>query len=204
MVPINSCSLRRCIAVVVITLSSSATCQTPDQLARLANPATTDAERTELIARGSHDPVMRGGLGRALPGMLLAARNGSVIASEAGLAGALKLESTIPALVDRLTDRIGMETMTTLYRSYQMLDDPVARALYEIGRPALPALAEALRSSNYLQRSRAMSVLVLMDTNESRAVLQAHLAAEPDPHLRQYLQLNLDRQEKLPQRVAHP
>jgi hypothetical protein len=195
--------MKRLLAAFLLALSLAATCQSSDQLARLANPATTDAERTELIARGSHDPSMRSGLSRALPAMLLAAQNNNVVASEARLAGGLKLESTIPALVARLADHIGMENMTTIYRGSQLLDDPVARALYEIRRPALPALTEALKSSNYLQRSRAMGVLVLTDTEESQAILRTHLPVEPDSHLRHYLELNLDRQAKQG-RVAHP
>ncbi len=91
-----------------------------------------------------------------------------------------------------------MMTMTTMSMSYELLDDPVARALYEIGSPALPALAEALKSPNYLQRSRAMGVLVLTDTDESQAILRAHLSVEPDPHLRHYLEFNLDQQAKRP------
>ena len=86
----------------VLALAPPAVGQTSEQLPRLTNPATTDAERSELIARCSKDPQLRAGLDRVLPSMLKAAPTDNVMESEAKLAGALKLENTIPALVARL------------------------------------------------------------------------------------------------------
>jgi hypothetical protein len=190
----------------LLALAPLAIAQTSEQLARLTNPATTDAERTELIARGSHDPHVRAGLGRLLPLMLLSAPNDNVMESEAKLAGALKLESTIPSLVALLAHPIHMSG--GMYATTQLLDDPVARALYDIGPPALPALAQALKSSNGGQRTRAIQVLVLTDSDESRAILQAHVPVEPDESLRRYLRGNLAWQAShpavVPERIPTP
>ncbi len=190
----------------LLVLAPLAIGQTSEQFSRLASPATTDAARSELIASGSRDPQVRSSLGRVLPSMLQAARNDAVMESEAKLAGALKLESTIPALVTLLAHPIHM--VGGLYVSTQLLADPVARALYDIGPPALPALAEALKSSNVVQRTRAMQILVLTDSDKSRAILQAHVPAEPDEHLRHYLQSNLAWQAShptvVPERVPTP
>lgn len=190
----------------LLLLAPLAICQTSEQLARLTNLAATDAARNELISRGSHDPQLRANLSRALPSMLNSAPNDAVMESEAKLAGALKLESTIPSLVALLAHPIHMSG--GMYATTQLLDDPVARALYDIGQPALPALAQALKSSNGGQRTRAMQVLVLTDSNESRTILQAHVLVEPDEHLRRYLQSNLASQTShpavVPERIPAP
>ncbi len=177
-----------------------AICQTPQQLARLGNPVTTTAGRSELIAQGAADPQVRSGLGRVLPSMLQSAPNDAVMESEAKLAGALRLESTIPALVTLLAHPIHM--VGGLYVSTQLLNDPVARALYDMGPPALPALAEALKSPNVLQRTRAMEVLLLTNSDRSRAILQAHVPVEPDESLRNYLRGNLAWQASHPAVVS--
>jgi hypothetical protein len=180
----------------LLAVAPLAICQTAQQKARLTNPATTDAERTELISRAATDPQLRSSLGRMLPSMLSAEKNITVMESEAKLAGALKLETTIPALVSLLARQIPMSG--GMYASAQLLDDPVARALYDIGKPAIPALAEALKSPSRLQRTRAMQVLVLTDSDESQAILQAHVPVEPDESLRRYLRGNLAWQESHP------
>jgi hypothetical protein len=186
----------------LLALAPLAIGQNSEQLSRLTNPATTNAELAELIARGSHDPQVRSTLGRELPSMLQSAPNDAVMESEAKLAGALRLESTVPALVSLLCHPISM--VSDMYASHELLDDPVARALYDIGPSALPTLAEALKSSNYLQRSRAMGVLVLTDSDQSRAILQAHLPSEPDAHLREYLRFHLTSQTQHPGHATHP
>jgi hypothetical protein len=189
-------------AASLLALSFIAKGQSSEQLLRLTNRATTDAERTELIARGSNNPQLRAGLNRVLPSMLNSAPNDAVMESEAKLAGALRLESTTPALVSLLSHPISM--VSDMYASYELIDDPIARALYEIGPPALPALAEALKSHTYLQRTRAMQVLVLTNTDQSRAILQAHLPSEPDAHLRDYLRFHLTSQAQQSAHAKHP
>jgi hypothetical protein len=138
--------------------------------------------------------------------MLQSAPNDAVMESEAKLAGALKLQSTIPALVTLLAHPIPMSG--GLYVSAELLDDPVARALYDIGPPALPALGQALKSPNFEQRSRAMHVLVLTNTDQSRGFLQAHIPVEPDESLRRYLRGSLAWQAShpavVPERIPTP
>jgi HEAT repeat protein len=160
-------------------------------LAALADPATTVDAATRLTALGNSQPEVRKIVGRELPAMLLETKHVLVVQNEARVAGALRLESTIPSLIQLLSWYNGdLNTTRTTY--HQLLDDPVARALYEIGAPAEPALKEALESKDIKTRVRVVNVLVLTNTSESRAILRKHLEKEPSPQLKKSIQLNLN------------
>jgi hypothetical protein len=158
-------------------------------LSALADPATTTNAASLLITIGKSRKDVRLQVGRELPLMLLQTKNVPVVQSEAKVAGALQLESTIPSLIQLLNwfNFDGNATMTT---TLELTGDPVARALYEIGTPAELPLAPILESKNRMAKDRAMSILVLRNTPESRAILEKHLATETDPHFRDYLTAN--------------
>ncbi len=78
---------------------------------------------------------------------------------------------------------------------YELRTDPVARALYEIGTPAEPALKEALESKDIETRIRVVNILVLTNTLESRVILRQHIEKEPNPQLKKSIQHNLSRLE---------
>jgi hypothetical protein len=155
-------------------------------LSALAEPATTTDAASRLITLGKAQKDVRLQVGRELPPMLLQTKNVPVVQSEAKVAGALQLDSTIPSLIQLLNwfNFDGNATMTT---TLELTGDPVARALYEIGAPAELPLAPILESKNRMAKDRAMRILVLRNTPESRAILEKHLAIETDPRLRAYL-----------------
>lgn len=64
-------------------------------LAALADPVTTVDASTRLITLGRSQPEIRRQVAQELPGMLLETKNVPVVQSEANVAGALRLESTI-------------------------------------------------------------------------------------------------------------
>ena len=101
-----------------------------------------------------------------------------VVQNEATLAGWLKFNSTIPSLIQLL--RYRNYNGGGLTAQQELWADPIARALFEIGKPALPALAEALNSDSRDVRSRVDDILFLTNTPESRAILEKHLPHEPD------------------------
>jgi PBS lyase HEAT-like repeat len=58
---------------------------------------------------------------------------------------------------------------------------PAAKALYEIGDPAIPALQRVLNSGSSGEHARAVRVLCIIHTPKSKAVLQDDLPLETDP-----------------------
>jgi hypothetical protein len=155
----------------------------------LADPATTVDASTRLITLGNFQPEIRQQVNHELPGMLLQTKNVPVVQNEAKVAGALRLESTIPSLIQLLSWFNG-DLNTTMTTSHRLLDDPVARALYQIGGPSERPLAEVLNGKNQLAKGRAMSILILRGTPESRSILEKHLSTETDPHFKNYLIAN--------------
>lgn len=159
-------------------------------LAALADPATTSEAASRLINLSRSDSSVRSNLAGSLPAMLLQTRNMDVVRSEAKLAGALRIETAIPSLI-RLLSGPNYEGAGSLSTRRELENDPVARALFDIGKPALPALKEALKSNDRETRGRAAGILVLTNTPETQAILRDHIAVEPDGGLRAYIRGNL-------------
>jgi HEAT repeat protein len=166
-------------------------------LSELKAPETTKQAASNLISIGESQPAVRNVLNDELPKMLLQAIDLDVMQSEAMVAGNLRLEAAISPLVQLLdkppnsfkskTWRLEDQTLT---RYAELRDDPVARALYEIGPSAIPALSVPLESKSSDVRKRAIRVLLAMKTPESRALLERHLPRENDADLRGYLIAN--------------
>jgi hypothetical protein len=176
----------------VMTCFAQSSNDVKELLKELANPATTSDTASRLIKLAHSQTEIRRFISQELPTMLLQTRDVSVVQSEAKVAGALRLESTIPSLI-KLLSWFNYDGNTTLSEMSQLKNDPVARALYEIGTPAEPALSEALESKDLETRSRVLDILVLRGTPECRAILRQHLEKEPDSHLKKFIQLNLDK-----------
>jgi hypothetical protein len=68
-----------------------------------------------------------------------------------------------------------------------LASDPVGEALYEIGDPAVPALASLLEhSGDSTDRWRAARVLWNIDSPLSRKVMHTTLEHESDPAIKQF------------------
>ena len=121
--------------------------------------------------------------------MLLEARSVQVIQNEARVAGALRIESTIPSLIQLLSS-VNFDLNTTMTRGWELRDDPVARALYDMGAPAEQPVADALYSKDREKRNRAAHILVLRNTPRSRALLDTYLHTDIDEPMKAYLNAN--------------
>jgi hypothetical protein len=181
--------------LISVSLALASPGQSTHDLASLAVPATTAEARSHLLELGRSDPGVRALLSSNLPAMLLAAKDLYVVRSEAQLAGELKIEAAIPSLIQLLggRNRIGGGSINA---RYELKDDPVARALYEMGEPALPALTNALKSDSREKRERTEAILILTNTSQTRDILGQHLRSEPDAQLRAYLRANGIRDKK--------
>jgi hypothetical protein len=201
-------------AAVTIILAMCACSKRPELLNQLAAPATTETARNQLIKKCGDDPDLKAEIAKDLPAMLAQTPYDIATESEAELAGALKITSTIPELVQLLGRSHPPPPVHNLISERELRDDTIARALYEIGRPAYPALAAALNSPDKEKRARIMSILVLASYDhdkEAKQILSDHQSVEPDPHLRDYIAANLAWWAAHPQtnsggggRVPHP
>jgi HEAT repeat protein len=176
----------------IMTCFAQSSDDVKELLKELANPATTSNAASRLIKVAHAYTEPRKLINQQLPTMLLQTRDVPVVQSEAKVAGALRLESAIPSLI-QLLSWFNYDGNTTLSGMSQLKYDPVARALYEIGGPADPALSEALESNDLETRRRVASILVLRNTPETKTILRKHLDKEPDSHLKNFIQLNLDK-----------
>ena len=157
--------------------------------ALLLDPVQTAEGRARLVEISGRDPAAREELSSRLPGLLLTEKNIAVLQNEAKLAGELGLTSAIPALV-HLLDSFNYDGNSGLSERYYLMNDPVARALFELGPASVPNLAEALKEGNRDAKLRAGQVLVLMKSPESQAVLSRQLRIDDDPHFRRFLIAN--------------
>jgi HEAT repeat protein len=161
-----------------------------DLLHDLANHETTASAATQIIMASESQPELKQILSAKLPRMLAEAKDTQVLWSEASVAAKLKILSTIPVLIELLDQPNLVFEAHTMTRYAELHDDPVGRALYEIGEPTISSLARPLESKRRDTRVRAMRILLLMKTPESRAVLEQYLPKENDADLRRYLIAN--------------
>jgi HEAT repeat protein len=189
-----------CILIsIVVAVQSQATPELQTLLVQLKAPETTHQSASKLMSISQSQPAVRNLLSDELPTMLVDNDDFDVMQAETMLAGDLKLETTIHSLVNLLNkpvhsfhsrkSRYILEDRT-LTRFAELRDDPVARALSEIGEPALPALSVPLESPSVDVRRRAIRILLRIKTPQSRAMLQQRVSKETDVELKKYLAAN--------------
>jgi hypothetical protein len=189
-----------CVLILnVVTAQSQPPSELRTLLVQLKTPETTQQSAAKLLSMSQSQPAVRNLLSDELPTMLIENNDFDVMQAETMLAGDLKLDTTIQPLVDLLNkpvhsfhsrkSRYILEDRT-LSRFAELRDDPVARALSEIGEPALPALSVPLESTSVDLRRRTIRILLRIKTPQSRAMLQRHVPKEPDAELKKYLAAN--------------
>lgn len=110
------------------------------------------------------------------------------------LAGELKIEETIPVLV-KLFDpaRYGGSALSTMTSRSRLDNDPVAKALVQIGQPAIGPVSGILEDNDKGQYTRMRAALVLYNMNspEANAALAHDLQTETDPRVRSFIEARL-------------
>jgi hypothetical protein len=170
----------------------------PSKLVRqLRSDQTTDNARDELLRLGKSDPSVRQYLAVHLPSVIESGPSTPVCSGNScepwlnavELGGHLKIDAAAPALAKWINWRspgpsgLSLEARLVFY--------PAARALIEIGDPAVPAVQYALDRGNSHERYRAVRVLNIIDSPSARAVLRKDLQHEPDPDLRAMIKRDL-------------
>jgi HEAT repeat protein len=99
------------------------------------------------------------------------------------IAGALKLVEASGPLANWISAEWGPGT-TSLGQTARLEDKPAAKALAEIGDPALPSLVEVLNHGGPGDREEAVLVLAKIHTSAARRALERLLGHEQDPTIR--------------------
>jgi HEAT repeat protein len=108
------------------------------------------------------------------------------------LAGELKAKEAIPALQEALSRQpFPAESYLTFAGVERLDNDIVAKALSQIGDPAIPALVNLLMSQVKGTRGRGVLILRNMNSDAARKALQDRLPHETDPNLNKLIQDSL-------------
>jgi hypothetical protein len=163
-----------------------------DIFERFLAPKTTDKAAQQLLRRAKSDPAARKYVAEHLPSVI---EKGPKEADEpwlnaVRLAGELKMSEATSAL----TRWVSLQTHGTVtMATWARLDRyPAAKALSQIGTPALPALAGVLEHGIAEERNAATRALDLIGSSEAKNILQKHLNEEQDPELRALIKNILD------------
>jgi hypothetical protein len=107
------------------------------------------------------------------------------------VAGDLKIAEATRALAKW----IGLNTggTVTLAEETRLELNPAAKALAQIGEPAIPALGGVLERGNLAERQVAIYALKLISSPHAKSVLRQHLGREVDPTLRDFIEKALVR-----------
>jgi hypothetical protein len=159
---------------------------------KLQSEKTTDEARKQLLQVGNSDPEVRRYLAAQLPPLIqrgpkscppseivdLTARWHSCPWYNAvELAGNLKISEASSALAPWIGWRSGGPFLPTL--EARLVFHPAAKALAEIGDPAIPVVQQAL--SNPKDHYPAVRILCIIHTAKAKAALQEDLPHETNP-----------------------
>lgn len=108
------------------------------------------------------------------------------------LAGKLKATETIPALLKAMSrPPFPAEPYITSTGIMRLNNDIVAKTLSQMGDPAIPAVANLLKSPEKRTRGRAVLILTNMGSPTARKTLQERLPHETNPEVKKLIQDSL-------------
>jgi hypothetical protein len=108
------------------------------------------------------------------------------------IAGSLKAKEAIPALQEVMSRRpLPAKTYLTLAGIENLDNDIVAKALSQIGNPAIPSVRTLLASGDSSMRSRAVLILRNIGSPAARKALQEYLPHETNQEVRKLIQDSL-------------
>ena len=170
---------------------------------KLQSDKFTDDARKQLLQLGS-DPDVRQYLAVHLPLLIergpkscppseivdsLAKSHSCPWYNAVELAGNLKINEASSALAPWINWRNNGPFLPTM--EAQLIFYPAAKALAEIGDPAVPVLQRVINSGSAGEHARAVRVLCIIHTTKAKAVLQDALPHESDPYLQTMIKNSL-------------
>lgn len=156
----------------------------------LRNEATTDSATRQLIRLATTDPSARIYLAERLPSLIQQTHEGTVWLNAVRLTGDLRITEAIPVLTASLS-RNNVGGTVTFAEEMNLDNDPVGKALAKIGDPAIPSVAGVLSRGDKTAQWRAALVLLNIDSNRARRLLQQYVRSGRYPELRELVQRSL-------------
>jgi HEAT repeat protein len=158
-------------------------------LAKLGDSKAAKGASAELETLSKEDPVSRQYIANRLPSLIEIAAKGDLQLwiSSLQLTADLKIVEAVPVLAELL--RNDNQGVVTSFGAHAILyDDPVAKALSEIGDPAVQSVAKLFEDGDAPTRRRAAVVLSNIGSPAARESLRRQIDNEPDPELKAFMQ----------------
>lgn len=161
-------------------------------LNQLNQPSTTDRAARRILAAASRESEARRYLTKKLPEIIERPQTDAVWLNAVRLAGKLKINEAIPALEEALPrGRLGGPMNTTFATQMRLDDDAVAKALSQIGDPAIPAVESLLQSDKPEVRRRGVLIPRNINTPAGKKALEEQLPRESDPAIKELIEVGL-------------
>jgi HEAT repeat protein len=177
-----------CFVVGGTRVAAQGPAQVDQLLGQLQQPSTTDRAREELQREGELDPETKKYLAQRLPPLIERGPSNEFDpwVNAARLAGSLRLAEAVPALAKR----IGVNTGGTIGLSDEVIlrHSPAARALVDIGEPAVPSLRLILQGAKLNERWVAVWALRAIGSPAAMSGLRAHGPRESDRNLQKLIE----------------
>jgi HEAT repeat protein len=177
-----------CTAIAIPRVHAQAQSHVAKLLEQLQSPDSSNRAAQELLKLGRSTPDARFYLVAHLPPLIEKGPNDSPQPwrNAVCLAADLKLAEASPALAKW----IGLNTggTVTFAEEARLEHNPAAKALVQIGEPAVSSLAGVLSKGNLGERQAAVYALKLIGSSHARAVLREHLRREADTSLRDLIE----------------
>jgi hypothetical protein len=159
-------------------------------LQKLQSQQSSDSAKDELMDAAKSDPGVREYLANHLPTLIESGESSPDCSRNSckpwlnavELAGHLKLDEAASALATWIDWRNPGAPVLGIGPEARLVFYPAARALIEIGDPAVPAVRHALEYGNPHEHYRAVRVLCSIHSPSAKAVLRDDLPRESDPN----------------------
>jgi hypothetical protein len=164
----------------------------PQLFEQLQSEKTTDQATSQFLKPGPGNVNAKSYLAPHLPVIISQKpKNHYVWLNSVRLAGTFRITEAIPALIKWIN--AAAETGGTLAENNRLDSYPCAKALVQIGEPAVPALIETLEKGDSRHQWFACRVLFMIGTPRAIDALRNHINHEPNPDFKREIQRALDR-----------
>lgn len=159
----------------------------PQLFKQLQSEQTSDQATAEFMKLGPKNQRARDFLIQHLPSVIAREPSGHYVwLNSVRLAGKFQIVEAAPGLIKWIN--AASEAGGTLTEVDRLDPFPCARALVQIGEPAVPALTEALEKGDYRHQWVAYRVLITIGSPRAIKALRDHVQHEPNPDFKSEIQ----------------
>ena len=162
-------------------------------LKQFQQPSSTDRAPAELLKIGREDTNVKSDLAKHLPDIIgKTPTNRYVWLNSVRLAGAFRITEAIQALGENIGCATEESSLAGLTSRYRLVGFPCAKALVEIGEPAVPELTKILNSGDLSRQWIAYRALFLMGTSRAMVALRDYTTTEPNDAFKTEIKIALE------------